>query len=241
LSLGSNNTAIATGAVAMGLSNTADSAYSVAIGFNSLTTGHSAVALGESINSQSVNCVTVGSYNIAEGDMVNWVATDPIFVVGNGTASGGSSDAMKVLKNGTLVLPTLSTVTSPTYLLCIDANGNVGNYTSSIRYKTNVSPLNDVSWIYDLNPVNFVYKNDPGKSIQSGLIAEDVEKVNKQYVIYKNGLPDGVSYQSMFAPIIKAIQDQKKTIESLKSENELLRERLEKLESIVSTITQGQK
>jgi archaellum component FlaC len=45
----------------------------------------------------------------------------------------------------------------------------------------------------------------------------------------------------MLAPMIKAIQDQKKTIESLKSENELLKERLEKLESIVSTLSQGQK
>jgi len=41
--------------------------------------------------------------------------------------------------------------------------------------------------------------------------------------------------------MIKAIQDQKQTIEELKSKNELLPERLEKLESVVFAKTQSQK
>jgi len=237
--LGSNNNAYAIGAVAIGHSNTADSSYSFAAGYGNSATGYNSFALGESVTSQSKNCVTVGSYNIPEGDQVNWVATDPIFVVGNGTSSA-SSNALKVLKNGQLVLPEIGTIGVANWLV-VDGSGNVGIYSSSIRYKTDINPLNDVSWLYKLNPVDFVYKNDPTKAVQSGLIAEEVEKINKQYVTYKNGVPDGVSYPSLFAPMIKAIQDQKNTIESLKSENESLRGRLVKLESIVSTLIQGSK
>jgi hypothetical protein len=238
LGVGSNNYARAIGAVALGHSNYADSSYSFAAGYGNTALGQNSFALGENIISRSKNCITVGSFNIDGGDPDTWLDTDPIFVVGNGTSSG-RSDALKVLKNGTLVLPFVNSG-SGTWMV-VGADGSVMKNTSSVRYKTDIYPLNDVSWLYDLNPVDFVYKSDPTKAVQSGLIAEEVEEVNKQYVLYQNGVPDGVNYPSMLAPMIKAIQDQKKTIDTLKSENESLRERLEKLESIVSTSGQGRK
>ncbi len=43
----------------------------------------------------------LGRHNVIAGDMTNWVGTDPVFVIGNGTGTGSSANsAFEVLKNG---------------------------------------------------------------------------------------------------------------------------------------------
>ena len=44
--------------------------------------------------------------------------------------------------------------------------------------------MEDVSWLYDLRPVNFFYKKDESNHKEYGLIAEEVELVNKLFVSY---------------------------------------------------------
>ncbi|MCU0462933.1 MAG: hypothetical protein MUF36_13130, partial [Bacteroidales bacterium] len=65
-------------------------------------------------------------------------------------------------------------------------------------------------------------------------------------VIYSNGIPDGITYNSLFAPMIRALQDQKSMINDLNEKNaELsgenieLRERLTRLESTVAGIIEN--
>ena len=116
--------------------------------------------------------------------------------------------------------------------LYIQSDGKLG-YVSSIRNsKTNITDLTNVSWIYDLDPVSFNYKDveevraeDGTKSevyadthsseLEYGLIAEDVETVNDELVFYNDGALAGVHYKKLIVPMLKTIQDQKELIDAL--------------------------
>jgi hypothetical protein len=113
---------------------------------------------------------------------------------------------------------------------------------SSIRYKRNVIDIEDIGWLYALRPVNFIYKSDSTNHKQYGLIAEEVENINKSLVGYnEKGQVESVDYTSFISPLIKAAQDQKNKIEaltienqSLKSELQSLKEKVEQMEALLT-------
>ena len=83
--------------------------------------------------------------------------------------------------------------------------------------------MEDVSWLYDLRPVNFVYNSDNSETKQYGLIAEEVEDVNPLFVSYNDkGEVETVSYSQLVSPMIKALQEQQQLIEELKARIEVL-------------------
>lgn len=112
----------------------------------------------------------------------------------------------------------------------VDNTGLLG-YVSSIRAsKKNILPLLRPNWLQLLNPVSFHYrlKDSTGKytdsaynELEYGLIAEDVEKVNPEMVFYDVDSTGkhlrGVSYSKLIIPILKEVQEQKKTITSLEA------------------------
>lgn len=124
------------------------------------------------------------------------------------------------------------TVSGGTRDLQIQSSGKIG-YVASIRdSKTNITGLTDVSWVYDLDPVSFNYRDietiraeDGTKSeaytdtynseLEYGLIAEDVETVNNELVFYNGDDLAGVHYKKLIVPMLKTIQDQKELIDAL--------------------------
>ena len=121
--------------------------------------------------------------------------------------------------------------------LYIDNTGKLGYVSSSIRYKKNIIDMENINWLYELRPVNFVYKNDTLSVKQYGLIAEEVEKINKSFISYnKDGKVETVSYDKLVTPLLKAIQEQKKQIEILKSENKNLKNEVNKIEQLQKQI-----
>lgn len=103
-----------------------------------------------------------------------------------------------------------TTLIADAIAILIDSAGNMGTVSSSGRYKDNIKSMNgDVeitkgnkSIIQHLNPVTFRYKTDADKeTIRLGLIAEDVEKVYKNLVVYKNNIPETVKYHDI-VPIL---------------------------------------
>lgn len=107
--------------------------------------------------------------------------------------------------------------------LSVWSDGQIAYLSSSRRYKESINDMEEVGWLYKLRPVNFKYISDPDKVKQYGLIAEEVELVNKKFVFYKDGLAEGVNYSDLVAPMLKAIQDQKKEIEELKASVQILK------------------
>lgn len=92
--------------------------YSVAMGENSLASGTNSIALGRNTTAQAYGSTVFGSYNIASGNQTTYVATDPLFVIGNGTFLV-PSNAITILKNGKTAIGH----DAPTQML--DVNGQV--------------------------------------------------------------------------------------------------------------------
>jgi len=101
----------------------------------------------------------------------------------------------------------------------IDSAFQLGTASSSIRVKKNVEDMgNTTGNIFQLRPVNFDYIESPSERRQYGLIAEEVEKVMPDLVVYdKQQLPETVRYHEL--PVM------------LLNEMKKLLDRIEKLES----------
>jgi hypothetical protein len=238
IALGSRNNSLSSGSVAIGYLNTADTTFGFAAGYNSVSRGISAIALGDNVTAEASSSLVVGSFNKTNAgyNRYQWVETDPLFVIGNGDENA-QSDAMVVLKNGSVKFPGLvPQAGSGGYYVYALSDGTIIRMTSSSRYKHDINSIDDYSWLYNLRPVDYLFNNDDNGSRQYGFIAEEVDQVNKELVTYRDGQPDAVNYMNLVAPLVKAVQDQKKTIESLQNENEMLKQRLEKLETLVNSV-----
>jgi septal ring factor EnvC (AmiA/AmiB activator) len=102
---------------------------------------------------------------------------------------------------------------------------------SSERFKNEIKPMDKASEaILALKPVTFHYKKeiDPKLSAQFGLVAEQVEKVNRDLVTRDaNGKALTVRYEAVNAMLLneflkehKTVQEQKATIAQLKQDFE---------------------
>src|ERR1044072_5308374 len=94
----------------MGELNTASAYGAVSIGGSSNTaSGEHSFTFANFAEAPARNQVTIGQYNTTLAGTSNaWVATEPLFVIGNGTAPGARSNAVTVLKNGKVGVGTTS-------------------------------------------------------------------------------------------------------------------------------------
>jgi hypothetical protein len=116
-------------------------------------TGQYAIAIGRGVIAQAYASLAVGQFNSPAGSTSAWNLTDPLFVIGNGTAYDAPSNAFTVLKNGKVGILN----SAPTYTLDVTGTGrttqhtylattsgyNVGVGTTSPSYKLDVAgPIN---------------------------------------------------------------------------------------------------
>lgn len=127
----------------------------------------------------------------------------------------GTSDA---IGGKTIQLPIAPTGSGSAYLR-VDGNRNVIVQSSSRRYKKNIKDvtLKQCQNIVDnLRPVRFEFK---GETIQQyGLIAEEVEQVDKVLATHNNdGEVESVNYESIAVMLLKVVKDQQKQITKLET------------------------
>jgi len=99
VALGYSATASASVSAAIGEGATASGIASTSIGNGTTATGWYSTALGTNTTAQAYDVTVLGQYNVIAGTIDNWVSTDPLLVVGNGTYNT-PSNALTVLKNG---------------------------------------------------------------------------------------------------------------------------------------------
>jgi len=99
--------------------------------------------------------------------------------------------------------------------LNIRNDGRLGVDTSSKRYKKNIKDISDISWIYDLRPVDFEWKETNKKDW--GLIAEEVLEVNPRIVGIENEVPEWVDYKKLIPILLKAVQELSAKVEALEN------------------------
>jgi hypothetical protein len=93
--------------------------------------------------------------------------------------------------------------------------------------------------LFSLNPVSFRYKKeiDPAGTAQLGLVAEDVEKINPDFVVHdKEGKPYSVRYDQINAMLLneflkehKAFVEEQQKVERLEATVAALSAQLEKI------------
>jgi hypothetical protein len=113
----------------------------------------------------------------------------------------------------------------PSLPLNVTSTGMIGVVGSSIRYKTNLRPIDEyASRIYGLDPLVFDYKGEGGAKNQFGLIAEEVEKVMPELVVYNGeNTPETVQYQQLIPLLLSELT-------KVKKQADMLARRIEELE-----------
>jgi hypothetical protein len=183
---GFNNTA--SGAFAL-FSNT-EGSFNVANGDSALfsnTTGTANIALGYNAGFH----LTTGGNNIDIGN--------------NGQAA--ESDTIRIGTSQTRTfIAGISGATVTGTPVVVNANGQLGVAPSSQRFKDEIRPMDSASEVlFALKPVTFCYKKeiDATGTLQFGLVAEEVEKVNRDLVVRdKEGKPYSVRYDQVNAMLL---------------------------------------
>lgn len=216
LTTGTRNIAIAQGvlqACTTGQSNTAIGD----INLNILTTGSNNTIVGSSCLEFLLTGSNNTVYGFNNGDNYTSSESSNIVIGSNIPGTVGESNALRIgLSTGTgasqinktfIAGITGITTGGAAVPVLVDANGQLGTTSSSIRYKENIAPLGSYSEdIYKLNPVVFNYKTHSPELKSFGLIAEEVEQVMPDLVIYnKDGEVETVKYHEMVPILLNEI------------------------------------
>jgi hypothetical protein len=122
VAIGSDVAALGAYSVALG-NSTASGSGSVSVGISNDADGYSSTALGYHNKAQGLYQTVVGVFNQPQGSPNNWVATDDLFVVGNGTSNNQRSNAFTVKKNGDAMVKGNATVQGYGYFNDINTDG----------------------------------------------------------------------------------------------------------------------
>jgi len=104
---GGQNTASGQYSTAFGAHSTASGDHSLAVGYYSEASAENGVAIGDALaNSNYMTAFGRFNENVAGQSLTNWVDTDQLFVVGNGTGwqNANRSNALTILKNGSMTI-----------------------------------------------------------------------------------------------------------------------------------------
>ncbi len=146
-------------------------------------------------SSDEVNIYTTGVgkwVNVWGSFKVSTYAGESRFVMANPATASGGSECRWVDRTGDL------------------GGWSLGRYTSSRKYKDDIKYFGDeygIDICRQLKPATFTYIDDDKKTINVGMIAEDVYEVCPDVVAYHNNEPDSLQYSNMVALAISAIQN----------------------------------
>lgn len=246
---GNNNTAIGSNtgnSITTGSDNTSLGAFSLSLvstGVRNVAIG--AQAAGNRTGSRNV-CVGYGSGTTGIG-----VTGDDNTIVGNAAGQiltkgagnviiGSGANVDTAVRNNAVVIGNgITSVATPPnphdgglYMRHFAAPvvGNtavfMGNElvetTSSVRFKDNIRSLEETPDKFDkLRPVRYVGKNDYLRAEQIGLIAEEVEPLYPELIVYTElegkKAPNGIAYERMVAILIREMQAMKAKISELEA------------------------
>jgi hypothetical protein len=109
----------------------------------------------------------------------------------------------------------------------VNASGQLERSTSSLKYKRDVADAtHGLAEVLQLRPVTYKGKGtNDGETVFGGLIAEEVHDAGlTEFVQYaEDGTPDALAYSNMVSLCVKAIQELKSELDTVKAELETLK------------------
>ena len=185
------------------------------------TTGSNNTFLGSAAGYNN----TTGSDNLFLGTGAGYNSTtgnNDIYIANGG--SGTESNTIRIGTSGTHNVTYVAGIYGKTSAsgvsVFVNSNGQLGTQTSSRRFKEQIKDMGDsTDALMKLRPVTFVYKPeyaDGDRSLQYGLIAEEVAEVYPDLVSYeKDGkTPYTVRYQYLASMLLNEVQKQYHRAES---------------------------
>ncbi len=204
---------------------------------------------------------TTGSVNTFVGSgagISNTTGIHDIYIGNQGPPSGDESLTIRIGSPGVQLTAYIAGIYDSTSSsgvpVYVNSDGQLGTLTSSLRFKEQVRDMGDsTDALMKLRPVTFFYTPEYGngeRTLQYGLIAEEVAKVYPELVAYdKGGQPYTVRYQYLSTMLLnevqkqyrraeaaaKVITTQEQKIDSQQKQIEDLQQRLSRLESLVDS------
>ncbi|HEY6153334.1 MAG TPA: tail fiber domain-containing protein, partial [Candidatus Udaeobacter sp.] len=205
---GNGNTAVGASAL---FANT-EGRVNTATGIGALvsnTTGASNTATGASALGEN----TIGQNNTAIGSLAGLNQ-----ITGSGNVYIGAGIQGINGENNSCYISSIFGQTSVNGIpVLVNSSNKLGTTTSSKRFKREIQPMDRTSErLFLLKPVNFRYSKqiDPEGSLQFGLVAEEVEKVNPALVLRDaSGQPYTVRYDAVNAMLLNEFLKEHKKIE----------------------------
>lgn len=201
------NTTQGLGAIAIGSSagKTTQGPGAVAIGSNAGKIGQQtrAVAIGSNAGqtNQSANSILIGNN-------INALTSNTIII-------DASSSPLIPTTSGLFIRPVMGPMIGNNLLSWNTTTKEIFYNGSSERFKYDIQPINNGDSIYELKPREFKYKEDNSSDI--GLIAEEAFAANKAFAyLDKDGIPEGIQWNTITASLVKEIQHIKQRIKILK-------------------------
>ena len=213
--------------------------------FNGADGAYATIGGGLSLRANSFGETVVGLMNVpSAGNPVEWVETDPIFVVGNGEPNTNTfSNALVVLKNGNTGVgrtPVTNTLEVEGEASKTSPGDWIAN--SDARLKKNLQPLPSdkmLEKLLALQGINYEWNDTQTGSrrpegVQYGFTAQNIQAVFPELVEEDNlGFLQTAygTYDAMFVEAIRElnnkIEQQLEQLNQLKEENARLKEQLE--------------
>lgn len=216
---GNDSGNVGIGKEALGAYTGTTNANNTAVGtqsFDQITTGKRNVGLGWEAGH---NLTTNDSDNIFVGwSIVGSAGNNNVLRIGGGTGTGSGQ------QNSCFVSGIQGITVTGTAVL-VSGTDQLGIAVSSRRYKDEIAPMLDYSSkILDLEPVTFRYNVGDDRSLQSGLIAEDVAAIMPSLVVNdKEGLPQTIKYHDLPVLLLNELKKAVSEIKRISSELEILK------------------
>jgi len=221
------------------LGHNTEGGSNTAVGYQALpanTTAYDNTAVGYQALQRST-----GAGNVAVGKWAGWGVTTASNVICIGAQGDNVGDSCYI---GQIWNRTVSGGAA----VFIDQNQKLGTITSSRRFKEDIKPMKNASeGLFALKPVTFRYKKaiDSEGVPQFGLIAEEVEKVNRDLVVRdKDGKVNTVRYEQINAMLLneflkehKKVEAQQATIRKLKSDGSRQEATISELKKEMGTLS----
>ena len=174
------------------------------------TSGQSNTAIGESALGEN----TTGRQNTAIGFQAGLDVSTAANVICIGANVDGANVSNTTWIGNVYGRTTLNATTAP---VVVATNGQLGTVASSERFKKDIASMQKASEsIRSLRPVTFHYKTDTTDTVQFGLIAEEVAKVNPDLVLRdEEGKPFTVRYDAVNAMLLNEFLKEHGKVEQL--------------------------
>jgi hypothetical protein len=152
-----------------------------------------------------VNAIAIGKFAGQTGQTAG-----SIVICATGTAINGAAAATYLSPLRALAAATAVYYNTTTFELSY--------LTSSEKTKNTIEDLSaNTSVVYNLEPKSYIYNSDPCSGAQVGYIAEQVEKLHKNFATYNecDGPPVAINYDTIIVFLVEELKKLKQRLDLL--------------------------